>query len=408
MLEDIDFKRKEDETEEEYQYRVCGLKEEKGLRWDDICSILNAELGFNYTESRYRKQYAAYLAGYQAKEKEIEDEMPESTEIPLSGDEQLLKSAYGFNSGKLSYYRLLRQEGRFERFYSLVGAAIKQLEPPKLEYQAPQKNIMSEDDNRYLLTIADTHIGAKFKSVNNLYDIDEAEWRFHIVYNYMMQFIQEKKIQTLNILSLGDLVQGILRISDLKTNEMAVVDAFVRACRMYADFLNNLSRYCQINFYQVCYSNHDQLRPLGSKASELAGEDMGKIFFAYLTDTLAKNDRIKIIGNPDTDYLEFKIFDFDCFALHGHQVKSAADLYKNLATRHHKFYDYIFTGHTHSTKEFVNAECGNHDAETLVSGSFCGSDPFADKLMVGSKACCKVYEFNRVIGHTASYKIVLN
>lgn len=408
MLEDIDFKRQDEESEEEYQYRVCGLKEEKGLRWDDICAILNAELGYNYTESRYRKQYAAYLAGYRARDKEACQEAPPQTEIPLNDAEEAMKAAYGFNAGQIPYYRLLRQEGRFERFYSLVGGKLSKMEPPQIQYTYKKEGNPVETEKRYFLTIADTHIGANFVSVNNNYSIAEAQRRFNVLLEETVKFVKEKKLQTLSVLSLGDIVQGCLRLQDLKINEMAVVDAFVRACRMYAEFLNALSAFCQINFYQVCYSNHDQLRPLGTKASELASEDMGKIFLAYLTDVLADNERVIVVGESDRDYLEFNIFDFECFALHGHQVKSVADLYKNLATRHHKFYDYIFVGHTHSTKEFVNAEGKRHELETLVSPSFIGSDPYADKLMVGSKAGCKIYEFDKLRGHTASYKIILN
>lgn len=110
----------------------------------------------------------------------------------------------------------------------------------------------------------------------------------------------------------------MLRISDVKLNEKAVVDAFVFGCRLLADFLNKLSAYCKIEFLQVCFSNHEQLRLLGSKASELANEDMGKILFAYLTDVLSNNDRITVIGDTNRDYIEFKIFNFNCIALHGH------------------------------------------------------------------------------------------
>ena len=60
------------------------------------------------------------------------------------------------------------------------------------------------------------------------------------------------------------------------------------------------------------------------------------------------------------------------------------------------------------TKEFVNAEGEYHDCSTLVSGSFVGSDPFSDKLMVGSKASVKIYEFDKLYGQIASYKIILN
>lgn len=402
MIDNMELKRKEEESEEEYSYRVCSLKGKYGMYWDDVCRILNQELGYNYTESRYRKMYAAYLAGYSKGQKEGTEE------LPLSAEEDMLKTAYGLSAGKLSYYRLLRQEGRFERFYKLVGESIKKLEPP-VPYRIMSADYsLAEQGVDYVLTIADTHIGACFTSTNNKYSVAIAEKRFEKLALEIGALITQKGISKLKVLSLGDIVQGILRIGDLRLNEMAVVDALVAACRMYAHFLNELSAICEIEFLQVCYSNHDQIRPLGSRASELASEDMGKIFLAYLQDTLQDNKRVTIIGDTSKDYLEFNIGRFQCFALHGHQVKDVRALYKDLATRHHKLYDYIFVGHTHSIKEFPNAECDTYDAETLVSGSFVGSDPYADKLMVGSKASCKIYEFNQRNGYVASYKIILN
>ena len=110
-----------------------------------------------------------------------------------------------------------------------------------------------------------------------------------------------------------------------------------------------------MNYIQVCYSNHEQPRYLGTKASELAGEDMGKISFAYLQDVLATNPRIKVSGDVDKDYYEFNIFNFKCFAAHGHQVKNLNEISKDLANRHRTFYDYVFLAHSHSAKEFISA-----------------------------------------------------
>lgn len=135
---------------------------------------------------------------------------------------------------------------------------------------------------------------------------------------------------------------------------------------------------------------------------------MGKILFAYLQDVLADNNRVEIIGDTERDYYEFKIFDFDCFAEHGHQVKSITDANKDLANRHRKFYDYVFLAHSHSAKEIITAEGENHDIETLILPSLIGSDPYADKLMVGSKAAIKIFGFDRKYGHTESYKYILN
>lgn len=394
MLElEKELKRLDAESEEDYQFRICGLKERYELTWEQISQILNAELGYNYTESKYRKQYNAYLKGFSDGQKE-----------ELGIDEQELRDRYISSTEKLPYYRLLRQDARFERFYRLVGENLQKLTPPSFNYCATQV----DSDREYVLTIADLHFGANFEGVNNSYSMEIAQERLQFLFEKTVAFVIDKGISNLKILSLGDVVQGILRISDLRLNEGPVIDAFVQVCRILSGFLNALSKYCKVTFYQVCYSNHDQIRPLGTKASELATEDLGKILLAYLTDVLSLNKNVKIIGDPEHDYLKFKLFDFSCIALHGHQINNLNTLAKDIANQHREFFDYVFVGHSHSAKEFINAEGAHHNIETLVAPSFVGSCPYADKLMVGSKAASKIFEFSPVEGHIASYSIILN
>lgn len=406
---DKKYQRLDEESEEDYKIRICSYRVPDRIRWDEIARILNEELGYNYSESKYRKEYSLYLRGKEDanEEKRIEhSEEQNKDNYSFSLEDIELRKRYQTSTENIPYYRLMRQDSRFERFYKMVANEIKRLPPPDfLDIEEDQTN---SEEHDYLMTLADLHIGACFSSVNNVYSMEIAKLRFEKLLGKTINFIQERSIETLKILSLGDIVQGILRISDLKLNEAPVVDALVYAMRLVANFLNNLSKYCFIEFMQVMYSNHDQLRPLGTKASELSAEDMGKIFFAYLQDTLGDNHRITFFGDEEHDYFEFNIFDFSCIAMHGHQVKDVKTVYKDLANRHHKFYDYIFLGHTHSTKEIINAEAKTHDCITNVAGSFVGSCPYADSLFVGSKSSVKIYEFDRYEGQVASYKLILN
>lgn len=402
------FRRMPNETEEDYKIRMGNLRNTYKVTWDELAYHINMELGYTYSESKYRKEYNLYLRGKEDAKEEIEEPFvsAQSDDDYVYTDEDLiLRERYATSAEKTPYYRLMRQDARFERFYKLIANEIKRLPAPDFLQVVPASE---SNEREFVMTIADLHIGACFESVNNSYSIKIASERFEKLLTETIKFVQDKKINRLKIVSLGDIVQGILRISDLKLNEVPVMKALVIAMRLIADFLNKLSRYCYIDFLQVLYSNHDQIRPLGTKANELGAEDMGLILFAYLQDVLRDNNRVKVFGDEEHDYLEFEVFDFNCIAMHGHLVKDVKNIYKDLANRHHKFYDYIFLGHTHSTKEFVNAEGEYHDCESLITSSFCGSDLYADKLFVGSKASVKIYEFDEVYGHIASYKIILN
>lgn len=403
----VEYKMRPDETEEDFKIRIGDARVRLGWTWQDAADFLNSELGYNYSESKYRKEYNFYLRGREAAEEDRERKFGK-TEYSFSDGEKELREKYVSSAENVPYYRLMRQDARFERFYQMIAEQIKKYPAPIptfCEYMPRDEEV---EETEFFMTLADLHIGACFDVVGNSYSVEIAQQRFDKLLGEVSSFVQKKKIRTLSIISLGDVVQGILRISDLKLNEMAVVDAFVTAMRMIASFLNALSAYCNIDFYQVCYSNHDQLRPLGTKASELGAEDMGKILFAYLCDTLAGNSRIKIIGDTEHDYLEFSIFGFNCIALHGHQVANINTISKDLASRHRKFYDYVFLGHTHSAREVIASDGEHHDMEVLTAPSMVGVDPYAQKLMVGSKAAVKIFEFDPTYGHIASYKIILN
>lgn len=410
------------ETDEEYEIRICALKDEFDLSWDDIAAIINTELGQNYTESRYRKMWKAYCLGVKntaiqkRPRNKQEGEYLRADTLEINNDQESediedvedfeLREKYATTADRLSYFRELRQDARFERFYKNIGEGIEKAGKLTVPLYLGPKS--AKTDKKYLLPLADLHLGAEFESVNNNYSIAEAKRRIELAATYVRDFVQEKGLKEITVLSLGDLVQGILRVSDLRLNETDVVNAFVYAIRLIAGFLNTISAYCYVNYIQVCYSNHEQPRYLGTKASELAGEDMGKISFAYLQDVLATNPRIKVSGDVDKDYYEFNIFNFKCFAAHGHQVKNLNEISKDLANRHRTFYDYVFLAHSHSAKEFISAEGEHHDIEVLVAPSLIGSDPYADKLFVGSKAAIKIFGFDEKYGHVESYKFILN
>ena len=50
------YQRYENESNEEVIYRICNEKEQIGS-WQRVADILNELLGFEYTESKYRKEY---------------------------------------------------------------------------------------------------------------------------------------------------------------------------------------------------------------------------------------------------------------------------------------------------------------------------------------------------------------
>lgn len=395
------YNRYDMETDEELIYRICSNKDKIGS-WQDVADILNGLLGTEFTESKFRKQFQAFEKMLEANREKFIDGDAQLEEIRLA-TETLKKERLKLQATKLSESRYNRQDSRFELFYENIKDAIIRLEQPKLI-----RTSINESDTQYILGFGDIHYGATYKSVNNEYSREECKRRFGVLLSYMEGFIESENISHLKIINVADTIQGILRLTDLQINDIPVVDSVVEISRILAEFLNELSASCSIEYYHAPQANHSQTRPLGSKASEVATEDMERIIINYVSDLLSNNDRVEVITNFEKDYVDIKIFDFECFATHGHKIKDVKGVISDMSNRNRKFYSYAFLGHTHSANEIIVGEDEFSNKEVLTIPAFIGSDPYADSLFVGSKGMAKLYLFDRKYGKIMSKNIILN
>lgn len=318
--------------------------------------------------------------------------------------QELRKERKKIQTANMERNRIERVDAKKEMYYEAIGDAIATLPLPEFEpLQANDKNM------EYILTISDVHYGATFKSENNEYSRAIAKERFEKLLADTIEFIIEKKLDKIGVLALGDLIQGILRVSDLQLNDTSVVKCVVEISNLIATFLNELSRVVEIDYYHVPTANHTQTRNLGTKASELANEDLEYIMSHYISDLVRDNRRINVhLADEGKEYIKINIHDFEVLAMHGHQIKNMENAIKDLSNARRVFLDYLLLGHFHSGKQLPVGEAGYHETSVLVSNSFIGSDPYADSLFKGCKGACNIYGFDEKLGHIESYKLILN
>lgn len=317
--------------------------------------------------------------------------------------EELRKERYKNQSLLAHKYRTERQEARLDLFEELLENSISQLKVPKFHRFETSKN-----DKEYNLCFGDVHYGANFRVDGNEYSIEECERRFEQMLNEVIDFVKFHKINKLKVTNLGDNVQGLIHITDFKLNQIPVTDAVVGVAQLISEFLNSLSEYCDVKYYHVCYSNHTQIRPLGTQANVISAEDLEKVIFNIVKISLKNNQQVKILGDLSKDYIDYKVFDFNCCACHGHTIKKIGTALKDLSNHHRVWYDYLILGHTHSQKEYSCGCDGSHNLKTLVAPSFIGLDPYADSLLVSSKAGAVIFGFDEKYGQIEKYDIVLN
>ena len=402
---DIIIKKLDNETEEQYLWRIGQLVDSGKIEnWSSVNNIVNEQLGIDEDkwrdESSFRKRYQAAKKFYEGCFSKME-----SDEYSNKLEEQrieLEKQRQKLYATKTEYTRQVRQQSRFELFYENVANEIKVLDVPEfvnIDY--------SVNNKEYLLTIADIHAGANFITETNEYSFEEITKRFNKLFIDTIYFIEEHQLRHIKVLCLGDDIQGILRLSDLQLNESSVVKATVFVAKTIANFLNELSKYCYIDYYHCPTSNHSQIRPLGTKASEIASEDVEYIICNYIKDVLINNNRITINTNFGYEYIEIPVFNFKTIAMHGHTIKNIDSSLKDLTYHKKTFYTTVFLAHYHAAKMGVVGEMPDTDCEVIVCPSFIGSCPYSNSLLKGAKPSCCIFGYDEKYGHTETYKIFL-
>lgn len=399
----MDYVRNPGETEEEFIYRVCSLKDQIGT-WRDVADILNEKLEHGYTESAYRKKYQTFANMFD------KCRQSNSSDAQLLADieqtrEELRKERMKLQTLNLERNRLDRAEARQELYYEYIGSAVQSLDVPKFERLIDDGGI----HNDYVLCIADCHYGAKFKTPYNEYSQTIFTERLGKLLHRTIDFIEDKKLNNITVIGLGDDIQGLLRMTDLQLNDSSVVKCIVEYSRYMAQFLSELSKYCYVYYYHCPTANHTQNRVLSAKANELATEDMEYIIGNYISDLLQDNVRVDVnLADNGAEIIQVPIYNFNVIACHGHRIKSTEAALRDYSDMSGKMVDYVIMGHQHGSKEITCNIRGGYNTEVLVAPSFIGSDPYSESLYKGSKSACKIFGFDRKDGHTETYNLILN
>ena len=399
------YARLDGETDQELIYRICSEKDKIGT-WSDVKNILNRILHKTYGESTYRKSYQSFNKMMEANRNKFVNSNEQLEEISKQ-IEELKRERIKLQTSNIERNRIDRSVSRQEMYYEYVGNAITSLPLPEFN-PFPIENKEGETIE-YLVALSDMHYGATFKSENNEYSPDIARDRLVYLTEELVQFTQKNKIGKLNIVCLGDVLQGLIHLTDLKINDSTVVKSCVEICRLIAMMLNTLSAYTQIEYYHVPSANHTQIRALGARANELMDEDLEYLIGNYIKDLCRDNKRINVhLASEGKQYLIIPVNGYDVIAMHGHQIKNIENSIKDISMMRREFTDYLLLGHLHAGKQIVAHEGCCNDSEVLVAGSFVGSDSYSDSLFKGSKASVSIYGFDYVYGHTETYKIILN
>ena len=403
-----DIKRKENETEYVYLWRL-GQAKDNGLidlDWAAIANIMNTEFRADETEYRtesaYRKTYTNAKKFQDAGVFDTNREDKYIKELQIQKRE-IEKERMKLQTEKLEYNRWLREEARDELITEKIVDAIASLPPiPQPDFISPEPKTKA-----YCLAFGDEHYGASFElkdlfgGIINRYSPEICEERMWRLLHRTIEIIEKEDIKTLNVFSLGDFSDGCLRVSQLRKLRYGVVDGTVRYANFLANWLSELTRYVRVNF-QMTDGNHTELRMLGQPKGAFTEDNMGKVLKEIIKIRLEGNANFNFVENP-TGYIYGMLACNTILGIHGEE-KNMEKTLKDFSTIYNVPIQYLLAGHLHHAKM---EEIGM-SSEVINIPSIMGCDPYALSLHKVSDPAAKLLVFDQNYGKTCEYTIKLN
>lgn len=397
----MEYKRYENETEDELIYRICSQKEQIGT-WKDVRDILNNLLNYSYNESTYRKKYQYFNKLLYANSSKFADSEAQ-LETLREEKRELEKLKKQIQTEKIEYNKWLREEARDKLITEKIVNAINNQE----KFDIPSPIIIDTISKREgLLCFGDEHVGTEF-IVKGLFGETINEYNLDVFYRRMsdlltqtVKIIKKENIDILNIFSLGDFTDGVLRVSQLKNLKYGVVESTVLYANYISEWLNELSKYVKIRF-QTVQGNHSQLRLLDQVKGTFEHENMEMIVSNTIKYRLKDNPNFKYIDTMNGMMIN-KICGFNFVGIHG-EVKSMEQALKDYQLMYDIKIDYLIAGHLHHSK----SETIGIDKEVINVPSIIGVDPYSIKLRKTSNAGATLLIISEEYGKEIEYSIKL-
>lgn len=397
----MEYKRYDGETEDELIYRICSQKEQIGT-WKEVRDILNNLLNYSYNESTYRKKYQYFNKLLYANSSKFSDSEAQ-LETLREEKRELEKLKKQIQTEKIEYNKWLREEARDKLITEKIVNAINNQE----KFDIPSPIIIDTISKREgLLCFGDEHVGTEF-IVKGLFGETINEYNLDVFYRRMsdlltqtVKIIKKENIDILNIFSLGDFTDGVLRVSQLKNLKYGVVESTVLYANYISEWLNELSKYVKIRF-QTVQGNHSQLRLLDQVKGTFEHENMEMIVSNTIKYRLKDNPNFKYIDTMNGMMIN-KICGFNFVGIHG-EVKSMEQALKDYQLMYDIKIDYLIAGHLHHSK----SETIGIDKEVINVPSIIGVDPYSIKLRKTSNAGATLLIISEEYGKEIEYSIKL-
>ena len=304
-----------------------------------------------------------------------------------------------------------RSESRSQLLRETVQQAVQQLPSfPEIEIQ-PRPQDKDHRARELVVAMGDFHYGADidvrglYGECLNRYNSEIFETRMQKLLDDIIWIIKREEIGFVNLFFMGDLVDGMLRQSQLMKLEYGLVESVIHLSEYLSRWINELSAYATVVVIGVT-GNHSEVRPFKSKAREFPDENLEKIIFWFLDERLKDNDNV-IVMRDCGQMSKITICGYNFVLLHGDGEKSIDQIARNTVNLYGERVDYFVCGHLHKEQEFPAGYTIDGNSLIIRVPSLCGMDKYAQSKGYGGRAGATAFVMSPKYGRQVVYPIDL-
>lgn len=396
----MNLKRMENETDDQYFYRVCNMKESLGFTWPQMAKIFNDEFGCNKGDTAYRKKWAAFKGVFEANADKLVGENACLEELQSQMDE-LYKVKRQLYDQRREYNKVLVSDARADHLTEkLIEAA--NLAPIK-DYSSIFTCSGKKSKEEAVLLLSDWHYGQVSDNIWNTYDIDICVQRVSKLFKKVHSALKEHGVKTLHVVLLGDLINGSIHVTSRVAAEENTCEQIMQVSELLAHFISALS-VCvdNVNIYST-YGNH--ARTIQNKEDSIHADNMERIIPFWLKQRLQNNNKVHVIDSEYHEFIYFDVCGYNVVCTHGDldKFKNIGVTINSLFTKKFgKAIDYTFSGDKHHLEALEQ-----FGVESTLVGSLCGTDEYANNKRLYSNPMQTLCIFTPEDGKLCSYNIKL-
>ena len=390
------------ESNEQYIFRICQMKDKLGYTWKEIGDVINKELGNNFDESAYRKKFQHFNAMMKANESTLFEGNEYLKEIQAQKDE-LYKVKKQVQDQRREYNKQLTIDARSEHLIEKLIEAANKLDSVRPLDGDNSYYICDERENEAVLCLSDFHYGMVTDNIWNKYDTNICFKRIEKLINKVAIHMRTNNVLKLHVLILGDLAHGAIHTTARVAAEEDTCDQLMHVSELVAGAINYLSSYVnEINVYST-YGNH--MRTTANKKESIHSDNMEKIVPWWLKQRLKNNPKVKVHDNDYYEFIYLNVCGHDVVATHGdldNVKKSGMTINAVFNRMYGRTIEYLVVADQHHLESVEDT-----GIESILVGSLCGTDEYANNKRLYSTPSQTLMMFNCDDGKYCQYNIKL-